>query len=35
MQAVGAVISGIVFGVGEALVMIGQLYSRQPSTNHK
>ena len=35
MQALDAVISGIVFGVGEALVMIGQWYSRQPSTNHK
>ena len=35
MQALGAVISGIVLGLGEALVMIGQLYSRQPSTNHK
>ena len=35
MQALGTVISGIVFGVGEALVMIGQWYSRQPSTNHK
>ena len=35
MQALGAVISGIVFGVGEALVMTGQWYSRQPSTNHK
>ena len=34
-SALGDVISGIVFGVGKALVMIGQWYSRQPSTNHK
>ena len=35
MQALAAVVSGIVFGVGEALVMIGQWYPRQPSTNRK
>ena len=34
-STLGTVISGIVFRVGEVLVMIGQWYSRQPSTNHK